>query len=462
MFFRSFFDEKLAQYSYMVGCQKTGEAIVIDPARNIEPYFAEAKKEGLTIHAAAETHIHADFVSGARELGVRHGVKLYLSDEGGQDWKHKYLDEVEHVKLTDGSAFSIGNVGFEVMHTPGHTPESLSFILTDHGGGMNEPMGIFTGDFVFVGDVGRPDLLEKAANVSGSAETGARDMFRSLKRFKELPDFLQLWPGHGAGSACGKSLGAVPMSTTGYEKRSNWALNETDEESFVKALLSEQPEPPKYFGVMKEVNKKGPELRIEDSVSRIEDAKQVQEMLDSEAYTVLDTRPAKAFGEKHLKGSINIPHNKAFPNWAGWLIDYDKKIVLISDEDQVDQVKQSLQSIGLDNLEGFSEPDHLLNSDLETESYDQISPEALKKRLNDDDLFVLDVRNQGEWDSGHIDQAHHIMLGTLPDRTSELPENKDIVVHCQSGARSSIAVSVLQAYGFKNVLNLTGGYGAWK
>lgn len=460
MFFRHFFDEKLAHYSYLVGCQQTGEAIVIDPARHVNPYFRVAEKEGLHIIAATETHIHADFVSGARELALRHDAKLYLSDEGDQDWKYQYLNEVHHERLKDGSSFSIGYVDFEVLHTPGHTPESLSFLLTDKGDGLKVPMGIFTGDFVFVGDVGRPDLLEKAANISGSAKVGAQQMFESLKRFKHLPDFLQVWPAHGAGSACGKSLGAVPMSTVGYEKIHNWALQQTDKEVFVKELIDEQPEPPKYFATMKQVNKNGPELVNSDPVPEIDSIEKLEQAIDDDHSVVLDVRAAYEFGERHLPGSINIPFNQSFPNWAGWLLEYDKKIIVLSGEDQVNDIKISLQSIGFDQLEGYAKPD-MIDKASKTESYEQIDPEELHQRLNSDTVHLLDVRNQNEWNQGHINGAQHIMLGKLKDRLDEVSSDKKVVLQCQSGGRSAIAASVLQANGIKNVINLKGGYGAW-
>lgn len=281
MLLRYFYDEKLAHASYLVGCQKTGEAIVIDPGRNLKPYLQAAEDEGLNITAAAETHIHADFVSGARELGATHQAKLYLSDEGDADWKYQYVDELKHQLVKDGDRFSIGNLMFEVMHTPGHTPESISFLLTDGGGNADRPIGIFTGDFVFVGDIGRPDLLEKAAGIKGTSQSGAREMFKSLGKFKQLPDYLQVWPAHGAGSACGKALGAIPTTTVGYEKMFNWAMAYTDEETFVKALLDGQPEPPKYFAVMKRVNKEGPpllkDLSAVPEITSIEQVKDLQE-----------------------------------------------------------------------------------------------------------------------------------------------------------------------------------------
>lgn len=218
MLLKYFYDSNLAQASYMVGCQQSNEAVIIDPARDIAQYVETANKEGMKIIGSLETHIHADFVAGSRELAAQEGATMYLSDEGSADWKYENLENVPHQLLKDGDQIKVGNLTFTVLHTPGHTPESISFTLIDGGIPAEDPMGIFTGDFVFVGDVGRPDLLEKAAKMEGTSEEGAKQMFGSLKKFKQLPDHLQLWPGHGAGSACGKALGAVPSSTVGYEK----------------------------------------------------------------------------------------------------------------------------------------------------------------------------------------------------------------------------------------------------
>ena len=260
MLLKYFYDQKLAHASYLVGCQRTKEAVIVDPGRDVDQYIEMANYEGVKITAVAETHIHADYVSGARELADRIGAKLYVSDEGPAEWKYLFLDGYDHQLVREGDHFMIGNIKFDVLHTPGHTPESVSFMLTDQGGGANEPMGIFTGDFVFVGSIGRPDLLEEAAGLTGTAEPGARDLFKSAERFKTLPDYLQVWPAHGAGSACGKGLGAIPSSTVGYEKLFNPALQFADEDSFVKYILADQPEAPKYFAVMKRVNKEGPKV----------------------------------------------------------------------------------------------------------------------------------------------------------------------------------------------------------
>lgn len=452
MFFRSFFDDRLAHNSYLIGCQRTGDAIVIDPARNIEPYLEVAKKEGFEIVAVTETHIHADYLSGARELAHQIKAKLYLSDEGDQDWKYVYATDYNHEFLKDGSTFSVGNVYFEVLHTPGHTPESISFLLTDKGGGANSPMGIFTGDFLFVGDVGRPDLLEKAAGVAGTSQAGAKQMFESLRKVEQLPDYLQVWPAHGAGSACGKSLGAVPMSTLGYEKQFNWAFQIKDEDKFIEELLAGQPEPPKYFAQMKKLNKTGPALLKHEETPK-------KSLPLSDDAVLVDTRPASEFSAGHTEGALNIPFNNSFVNWAGWLLNYEQDIVLIAGKESVPEIKKALQSIGLDQVTGYVPPEE---AGAAKETYTNISPAQARELIDDDNYYVIDVRNQSEWDSGHIPGAHHIMLGTLSDKLKSVPKDKKIIAQCQSGGRSAIGASILQAHGFKDVLNLQGGFSAWE
>lgn len=460
MFFKSYFDEELAQMSYMVGCQKTGEAMVIDPARDLSAYYETAEKEGFNLSKAAETHIHADFLSGARELANENGAKLYVSDEGEDDWKYQYLDEIDHQLVKDGDEIYVGKVRLDVIHTPGHTPESLSFLLTDEGGGSTVPMGIFTGDFVFVGDVGRPDLLEKAAGAKGTANKGAEQMFQSVQRFKKLPDYVQIWPGHGAGSACGKSLGAVPSSTVGYEKENNWALNHEDENAFTEELLDSQPEPPKYFSMMKKLNKQGPSLEKGRDMKRI--ALQDLDDYRNADYVIIDTRESSEFAAGHLSSTLNIPFNRSFTNWSGWLVEYDQKVVIVGREAQLPQIKQSLESIGLDDVIGYVDVNEL-ESYGGLETYESITAEELEdKYRNHEGYVIVDVRNASEWEDDHIEGAYHIMLGRLKDSLEEVPTGRTPIVHCQSGMRSAIAASLLQAYGYKNVLNLQGGFAAWK
>ncbi|HCT46037.1 MAG TPA: MBL fold metallo-hydrolase, partial [Phycisphaerales bacterium] len=265
MLMRMIYDEKLAQAAYLIGCQQTGEAIIFDPERDVDRYIDLAATHGLQIIAAAETHIHADFVSGSRELAERIGAKVYVSDEGGEDWRYQWLDKksgggsYDHQLLKDGDSFRVGKIEFTALHTPGHTPEHMVYLVTDHGSGATEPIGMVSGDFVFVGDLGRPDLLETAAGQAGAMEPSARNLYNTLQRLEGIPDFVQVWPAHGAGSACGKALGAVPTSTIGYEKRFNPAiLAGRDEQRFVDFILSGQPEPPLYFANMKRDNKIGP------------------------------------------------------------------------------------------------------------------------------------------------------------------------------------------------------------
>lgn len=459
MFFQSFFDERLAQYAYLVGCQRTGEAVIIDPPRHSEEIIARAAKEGLHISAAAETHIHADFTSGARQLAHDLDATLYLSDEGGEDWHYSYLDGVDAVLLKDGDVFSIGNIEFKVMHTPGHTPESLSFILTDRGGGADEPMGIFTGDFVFVGDVGRPDLLEKAAGIADTAAEGARQMFHSVQKFKELPDYLIVWPGHGAGSACGKSLGAVPVTTVGYEKRFNWAMKENDEKAFADRLLDGQPEAPAYFAMMKKVNKEGPALLGGGPIPVIEDPERLSRLAEGDHTLVLDTRPAAEAEKALVKGSINIPFNKSFVNWAGWLIGYGESLLIVAEEGREEEIRHALESIHLDRIRAFVLPQAALAAG-ETDAYATLSADQFEEAKKDGRAYVLDVRNDSEWAAGRMPEAVHHFLGHLRDE--ELPEDRRLLVHCQSGARSAIAASILKARGFREVEHLAGGFGKYE
>ncbi|MDM4015233.1 MBL fold metallo-hydrolase [Roseiconus lacunae] len=459
MLLKYFYDTKLAHASYLVGCQRTKEAVVVDPGRQIESYLEMADRQGVKITAVAETHIHADYVSGARELAERVGAKLYVSDAGPDDWKYEYVSAYDHQWLTDGDAFQIGNIGFTTMHTPGHTPESISFLLTDHGGGASTPMGIFTGDFIFVGSIGRPDLLEEAAGMVDTAEPGARQLFESMKRFRDLPDHLQVWPAHGAGSACGKGLGAIPSSTVGYEKLYNPALQYEDEEEFVKYILADQPEAPKYFAVMKRVNKEGPKILGENHSHEMLPLGQLDEAVHSGV--VVDLRPSADFARGHVPGSINIPTSMLSP-WAGWLIDYDKTTYLICHPGELEEAARVLHAIGCDNIGGGFDASAIAGGGSATETYKTRPPEDLASAIKNKDVHLIDVRSREEWDQGHIEHASHHFLGRLANTAHQIPRDSKVVTQCQSGARSAIAASLLQSQGYKNVTNLTGGYGAWE
>ncbi len=459
MLLKYFYDTALAHASYLIGCQRSGEAIVIDPGRNVEPYLEAAAAENLRLVGSAETHIHADFVSGSRELADRVGAKLYLSDMGPDDWKYQFADQYDAQLLRDGDVFHVGGVKFQVVHTPGHTPESISFLLTDEGGGADVPMGIFTGDFVFVGSIGRPDLLESAAGVVGSAESGARELYHSMRRFLELPDHLQVWPAHGAGSACGKGLGAIPSSTVGYERRFNPALQFDDEQSFVDYILADQPETPFYFAVMKRVNKEGPELvrNLNHDELPEQSPDQLPRLAGNEL--VIDLAAADDFSQGHVPQTINLPA-PSLVQWAGFMVDYDQPIYLITDSNSLAHHLRGLRSIGIDKVGGYFDAAAVRKAGLRTESYESRRPEQLQSQIESGAVQLLDVRSETEFQSGHIPGAQHQFLGTLLRELDQIDRSRPIVAQCQSGGRSAIATSLLQRSGM-NVTNMKGGYSAW-
>lgn len=456
-------DANLAQASYLIGCAATGEAIVVDPNRDVEQYVLAAATEGLRVTHVTETHIHADFVSGSRELAQRTGARLLLSDEGDADWKYGFARESRATLLRGGDRFMVGNIRFDVLHTPGHTPEHLTFLVTDTPA-TDKPMGAITGDFIFVGDVGRPDLLEKAAHVAGTMRASARTLFRSLQRFKTLPDYLQIWPGHGAGSACGRALGAVPSSTLGYERISNWALLADDEDEFVKAVLAGQPEPPKYFAEMKRVNKRGPALIGERRPPARLDAKKFDALLAARAM-IVDTRAAADYAARHIPGTINIPLNRSFDTWAGWIVPNGRDLYLIVDDASVDEAVRDLAMIGLDRVAGYFLPDVIdawAAAGHEVGAVPRIEVRELADRLRKGEVAVIDVRGRAEWEAGHLPDVANIPVGYLTDRLAELPRDRPLVLQCQTGARSAIAASLLRANGFTNVVNLVGGFSEWE
>lgn len=454
MFFQHVYDKSLAQGSYVIGCQATGEAMVIDAQRDIDIYLNIARQNQLRITHITETHIHADFLCGSRELAAVTGAKMYLSDEGGADWQYGF----DHQGLRDGDIIKVGNLSFEVMHTPGHTPESISFLLRDHPA-SNEPVMVFTGDFVFVGDIGRPDLLEKAAGILGTKEVGAQQMFQSLKRFAALPDYVQLWSAHGAGSACGKALGAVPSSTVGYEKIRNWAFQfSNNEPAFVENLLADQPEPPRYFAMMKRLNKVPRPLLVE-----VPQHKKLTKEQFLAAYQkgmkVIDTRNKAVFAKGFIPGSLNIQGNNSFSTWCGWLLNYEEEFILVADEGQMDDLTRKLMRIGLDNIYGYVTD--VNEWDIELETIDVIDIEEFKSLRTREDVQVIDVRGLTEYKSGHIEGAMHLFVGTLTDNLEKINRDKEIVVHCQAGDRSALACSILKKNGFTRVKNYIGGFADW-
>lgn len=481
MFFRQLYDQSLAQASYVIGCQATGEAIVVDPLRDIAPYLEVARAEGLRITHVTETHIHADFVSGARELRAATGAQLFLSAEGGTDWQYGYAEADGATLVRDGSQIMVGNLRFDVMHTPGHTPEHIAFVVTDTPRAAG-PMGILTGDFVFVGDVGRPDLLERAAKVANTMEAGARALFHSLDRFRALPDHLQVWPGHGAGSACGKALGAVPSTTVGYEKLANWAVAETNEALFVEQVLAGQPEPPRYFADMKRINREGPALLDTRTPLEMLDPADVLDRLPSDEVWVIDLRTASAFADAHVPRTLSVPYGRSFSGWVGSLVPIARDVILLSTiADAVDDTGQAvagahtpadvrqaahdLMAIGFDRVQGWTSAQGLLGAwDSRGHSpsrIPQLTSAALSEVPAERAPTIIDVRGLSEWSGGHLPDARHIPLGALPDHLGNIPAGP-VVVQCQSGARSAVATSLLHRAGRTDAVNLVGGYQAWR
>ena len=466
MFFQRFYDDTLAQTSYLIGCAATGEALVVDPNRNAAQYVKAADAEGLRITHVTETHIHADFLSGTRELAHLTGAVMYLSDEGGPGWQYAFAKQGGAVLLEDGARFMVGNIRFDVLHTPGHTPEHLAFVVTDTAG-ANAPMGIVTGDFVFVGDVGRPDLLEKAAKVMGSADGAARALWKSLAKFRSLPDHLQVWPGHGAGSACGKGMSAVPQSTVGYEKLFNWAFGTATEEEFVALVLADQPEPPRYFAEMKRLNRDGPPILGGFRRPERLGAARLPDLLAAGAL-VVDARPCAAYTERHVPGTIHIPLDRSFTTWAGWLLPYDRPFYLLVSGDALgalDEALHDLALIGLDGAGGWFGVEAIEAWGAAGRAYAStptLMPEDLAAHRDRGDVAVLDVRGHSEWKAGHLQGVENIPLGYLLDQLGDVPAGRPLVLHCQGGTRSLIAASLLEARGITDVINLEGGFGAWE
>lgn len=459
MFLHRRFVPGLAIYSYMVGDESSGRCAVIDPTRDVEGYICLAREQGLRITDILETHVHADFVSGAVELKARlpYEARIHCSGLGGADWTPPYADAV----VGNDDEVGFGSLRLKALHTPGHTLEHVSWALFDSTRSDDTPWVLFSGDFLFVGDVGRPDLLGPEAQ-----QRLAHELYRSVfERIADLPDFLELFPAHGAGSLCGKAIGSRESSTFGFERRFNASLQQRPEADWVATLLSGMPIAPPYFARMKKVNAAGPSVIGPELPGR--KAFSAQDVHDRvcEDCLILDVRAKEAFAAAHIPGSINIPFGPHLATWAGWVLPYERPILAIVDEpDEMAEIARCLLRVGFDQIEGYLEGgvDGWEQKGFELAGLEAISVHDLARRLQAGEKpFVLDVRTEQEWETGHIEGAHHIHGGLLQDRLEEVPKDAEVAVVCGSGYRASIAASFLKRAGYDAVSNVIGGMTAW-
>jgi glyoxylase-like metal-dependent hydrolase (beta-lactamase superfamily II)/rhodanese-related sulfurtransferase len=442
MYLKRYFVEGLAHASYLFGAE--GEAAVVDPKRDVDDYLADAEREGLRIVAILNSHPHADFASGFRELAQRTGAKVYVS--------HLAPVKYERVAGRDGERIPVGNVEVELLETPGHSPDSLSFLVREHG----RPEAVFTGDLLFVNDVGRPDLRDADEDPRALAAKLYDSLFGKILT---LPDDVKIYPAHGAGSLCGRAISSAPFSFVGQERQFNWALQIKDRAEFVRQMTSNLPDRPAYFSYDVGVNLAGASSFSElPPLPRLSEDELSAAARDGAA--VIDTRPAPFFGAGHFPGSLNIGLGSAlFSTWAGFMVPGGKPIALVvGASENVPKARLELARIGYDHVRGYIEADSLNN----LQQLTQLSVCDLKGALRRGTApMLVDVRTVGEWEKKHIDGAHHIPLPGLPARLSEIPRDRPVALLCGSGYRSSIAASLLQAEGFSQLQNVMGGMGAY-
>jgi hydroxyacylglutathione hydrolase len=451
----------LAIASYIVGDERTGEAAIIDPTRDVEDFLHYAQENDLHIRHILETHVHADFVVGSRELKARLGDQpmIHSSGLGGPEWTPPHANHV----VGDGDEVQVGSLRLKALHTPGHTPEHLSWALFDDTRSKEIPWVLFSGDFLFVGDVGRPDLLGEETR-----KELAHQLYQSVfERLPGIPDITEIFPNHGAGSLCGKALNSRRSSTVGFERRFNPALARKPEGQWVQDLMADMPLAPPYFRRMKKVNREGPAiLGPELPGQRRWSAREVHERT-CENCLIVDVRSKEAFAAAHLPGAINIPFGPQLPTWAGWVLPYDRPTLIILDHPaQMPEVTTHLIRVGFDDVQGYLqggidawETSGYPLAALSTKSVQQLNDQLRKDRKG---LTVLDVRTEKEWNAGHIEGASHIHGGLLQERFADVPRDRPVAVICGSGYRASIAASFLKREGYEDVCNVVGGMSAWK
>jgi hydroxyacylglutathione hydrolase len=444
----------LAHYSYLI--VSAGCAAVIDPRRDIDVYLDYAAARDLKITHVLETHIHADYASGARELVEDTGAEAWLSGhDEGEDFQYRF----PHRDFRDGEELDLGEARVVAMHTPGHTPEHLAFLVYERG--REHPLALLSGDFVFVGSLGRPDLLGEAAK-----HRLAGELYQSVhERLKHLPDGVQVLPAHGAGSLCGAGMGERPFTTLGYERASNIFFGMRSREEFIDTILRTVPPFPEYYKRMKRVNSEGakPLGGIPDGGALAPE--DFETMIEKKNAVVIDLRRPEAFGGAHVPGAFSIGGDQNLSMWAAWVVPYDKPILLVGEENSdCEAARRSLIRVGLDDICGYLRGGmrSWILEGYPQEHVPQISVYELAEKMRGGGASVLDVRTAGEWNSGHVQGATHIMAGELPQRLSQVPRDREVYLVCGSGYRSSVASSVLRRAGYESVHNVIGGMTAWK
>ncbi|MEW2489230.1 MBL fold metallo-hydrolase [Streptomyces sp. NPDC048411] len=452
MFFTQYYLDCLSQASYMIADETSGQAVVVDPRRDISEYMADAETRGFTVVGVINTHFHADFVAGHLEMAARTGAWI--------GYGHRAETEYSIRKFTEGERVSLGDVTLEIMETPGHTPESISVLVYEHATDT-VPYGVLTGDALFIGDVGRPDLL---ASVGVTAEELGAMLHDSVQnKLMGLSDEVRVFPAHGAGSACGKNLSTEKQSTIGEQRATNYACAPMSREDFVALVTAGQSAAPSYFSYDAELNRKDRELYDPAAAPRPLTAQEFSALRGAGA-VVVDARGPQEFGAGHLRGSINVPADGRFAEQAGTVLTPDAQLLVIAPENREEEVVTRLARIGFDRVAGYlRNPDDVLAAlGDEVGPASRLTAAQLRTALESGEPpLVVDVRTCGERAAGFIDGSLHMALGELPRHLGEIPRDRALVLHCAGGHRSSIAASLLRHHGFSDVSDILGGYAAW-
>lgn len=466
MIFHRFVEEGLSHFSYIVGDEANGVAVVVDPKRDADDYIDWIEAKDLELVGVIETHLHADFVSGARELADIEDVPHYLSayDEG-----EKYVAAYDHVSVEDGERIEVGSLTFEAVHTPGHTPEHLSYLLHEGGTDETEPIKFFTGDFLFVNSLGRPDLIGEDAK-----NRLAGMLYESVQKVKETdwPDDMEVHPAHGAGSLCGAGLSEDPSSKFGDERRQNPYFQINDQDEFKEEVFDALGDFPPYYLRMKDVNSQGAPYVLPLEAPPALSLEEFKEGLSQEGRNIiLDLRDQKRFGQGHIPGSYSLGLSPKINQWSPWVLNYDRPIFLVGATDyggpEMEEAYRSLLRVGLDEVRGYLEGGYQTWETQEdhVQTFRKLEPDELHEELRGEKPpLLLDVRTDVEYTESHIPGALNIMVGQLPNRLDEVPEDRDrkVITICSSGYRSALAGSILLREGYENIGHLSGGFPRWE